>query len=400
MGAELNRYLVKKLWLMFFCIFTIYGLNAQTRSYQSGQRQYECTNHLGNVVETVSDKKESTTLGLRASVSSFRDYYPYGMQMAKRKGTSSTYRYGFNGMEGDDEVKGKGNSLNFGARIYDPRIGRWLSRDAFARDYVPISSYVFALNNPIYFVDPDGNTIYDSEGNAVTIKPNKDGTLTITGTTDANLSSLLISTWNDSEEGKSTIKKLNKKKIKATVIVHSERSIVLYEGKDGEKNAGENVGFSQVGDDNSEVLIEIFGYDAETVANGQLDGDITDYTITDLNAAEGEQDVDPESLSKEEIAFIESKLQEDKDTHQGSTGADASLSEANRKAYSVINEADKSNKSERNINTFIFEAANALGQAQMYAAGKGDAEASKYGERKGRKAVLNRANEKKSTTGQ
>src|SRR5690554_1271658 len=39
------------------------------------------------------------------------------------------YRYGFNSMERDDEIKGKGNSYDFGARMYDPRVGRWLSVD-------------------------------------------------------------------------------------------------------------------------------------------------------------------------------------------------------------------------------------------------------------------------------
>ena len=39
------------------------------------------------------------------------------------------YRYGFNGMEMDNEVKGTGNHIDFGARGYDSRIGRWLSVD-------------------------------------------------------------------------------------------------------------------------------------------------------------------------------------------------------------------------------------------------------------------------------
>ena len=45
-----------------------------------------------------------------------------------KKGVS-TYRFGFNGMENDHEMKGTGNSLDFGARIYDPRIGKFLSID-------------------------------------------------------------------------------------------------------------------------------------------------------------------------------------------------------------------------------------------------------------------------------
>jgi len=69
------------------------------------------------------------------------------------------YRYGFNGMEKDDELKGQGNSYDYGARIYDPRIAKWLSRDPLAKKYASHSPYNFALNNPIYFKDPDGRDV-------------------------------------------------------------------------------------------------------------------------------------------------------------------------------------------------------------------------------------------------
>jgi RHS repeat-associated protein len=59
--------------------------------------------------------------------------YPFGMNMPGRTFNSSEYRYGFNGMEKDDEIKGEGNSLDFGARIYDPRLGRWLSEETIFR---------------------------------------------------------------------------------------------------------------------------------------------------------------------------------------------------------------------------------------------------------------------------
>jgi RHS repeat-associated protein len=45
------------------------------------------------------------------------------------------YRFGFNGQEKDDEVKVEGNSLDFGARIYDSRLGRWLSLDPLQAKY-------------------------------------------------------------------------------------------------------------------------------------------------------------------------------------------------------------------------------------------------------------------------
>jgi RHS repeat-associated protein len=74
------------------------------------------------------------------------------------------YRYGFNGMERDDEVKGSGNSYDFGARIYDSRLGRFLSLDPHAASYPSIAPYVFVANNPLIYIDPDGKDIIPVHG--------------------------------------------------------------------------------------------------------------------------------------------------------------------------------------------------------------------------------------------
>ncbi|NQY31128.1 MAG: hypothetical protein HRT69_16890, partial [Flavobacteriaceae bacterium] len=67
------------------------------------------------------------------------------------------YRFAFNGMEKDDEVKsGRGNSYDFGARMYDSRIGRFFSLDPAARDYPGLSNYHFVRNNPVLRIDPTG----------------------------------------------------------------------------------------------------------------------------------------------------------------------------------------------------------------------------------------------------
>ncbi len=77
--------------------------------------------------------------------------------MAERKFTGgSGYRYGFNGKESDNEVKGEGGQQDYGMRVYDPRIGRFLSVDPLARDYPWNSPYAFAENDPINFIDLDG----------------------------------------------------------------------------------------------------------------------------------------------------------------------------------------------------------------------------------------------------
>lgn len=66
------------------------------------------------------------------------------------------YRYGFNGKENDNEVEGEGNQQDYGMRIYDPRIGKFLSVDPLTQDYPWSSPYAFAENDVIRSIDLDG----------------------------------------------------------------------------------------------------------------------------------------------------------------------------------------------------------------------------------------------------
>lgn len=129
-----------------------------------GGRSYELNNHLGNVLATISDKK----IGVKTASSNVveyytaesllqQDYYPFGMLMPGRQyGAGAGYRYGFNGKENDNEVKGLGNQQDYGMRIYDNRIGRFLSVDPITKMYPELTPYQFASNRPIDGVDLDG----------------------------------------------------------------------------------------------------------------------------------------------------------------------------------------------------------------------------------------------------
>jgi RHS repeat-associated protein len=73
------------------------------------------------------------------------------------------YRYGFNGKENDNEVKGaEGSQQDYGMRIYDPRLGRFLSVDPLRDQYPFYSPYHFAGNTPTRFIDLDGAETYDN----------------------------------------------------------------------------------------------------------------------------------------------------------------------------------------------------------------------------------------------
>ncbi|WP_452223472.1 RHS repeat-associated core domain-containing protein [Lacinutrix chionoecetis] len=82
-----------------------------------------------------------------------KDYYPFGMLLPNRHKASSSYRYGFQGQEKDDEIKGEGNSINYKFRMHDPRVGRFFAVDPLERSYPFQSPYVFAGNNPILYID-------------------------------------------------------------------------------------------------------------------------------------------------------------------------------------------------------------------------------------------------------
>lgn len=69
-------------------------------------------------------------------------YHPFGMVMGRQYQTDQ-YRYGFNGQESDGEVKGDGNSYDFGARMLDVRIGKFLSIDALFQKYPSAFPYTF-----------------------------------------------------------------------------------------------------------------------------------------------------------------------------------------------------------------------------------------------------------------
>jgi len=69
---------------------------------------------------------------------------------------SQSYRYGFNGKENDNEVKGTGNEQDYGMRIYDPRLGRFLSTDPLFSSFPWNSQYAFSENDPISNIDLDG----------------------------------------------------------------------------------------------------------------------------------------------------------------------------------------------------------------------------------------------------
>ena len=97
----------------------------------------------------------------KAEVLSAVDYYPFGMMMPDRQwyagSDSGNYRFGFNGQEKDDELKGAGNSVSFRYRIHDARLGRFFTVDPLRRSFPHNSPYCFSENRVIDGIDLEGS---------------------------------------------------------------------------------------------------------------------------------------------------------------------------------------------------------------------------------------------------
>jgi RHS repeat-associated protein len=141
---------------------------AKLSTFTRGEKIFELSNHLGNVLATVSDKKifipthkiscgpactKMVPQHYEPDVVSATDYAPFGMGLVGRK-FGAAGRYGFNGKENDKEVSE--GAQDYGMRINEVRLGRFLSVDPISSTYPMLTPYQFASNRPIDGIDLDG----------------------------------------------------------------------------------------------------------------------------------------------------------------------------------------------------------------------------------------------------
>ena len=95
----------------------------------------------------------------RASIRNISDYSPFGVHLFERTISGDGYRFGFQGQEMDDEIKGEGNSVNYKYRMHHPRLGRFFAVDPLAAKYTAWTPYAFCIDNPILNIDSDGREV-------------------------------------------------------------------------------------------------------------------------------------------------------------------------------------------------------------------------------------------------
>ena len=115
---------------------------------------YYVTDHLGSkrIVQDELGKVEATY-----------NYYPFGTifeHWAEIYAKSIGQPFKFNGKELDTMYGLYG--YDFGARLYDPLLGRWFGIDPLCEKYYSWSPYVFCLDNPISYLDSDGQVVIKS----------------------------------------------------------------------------------------------------------------------------------------------------------------------------------------------------------------------------------------------
>src|SRR5690606_16138237 len=114
------------------------------------------TNHSGNFATYSESEPWLSTSRVYVKLYQWTHGFKSKTQMTYVCDEEEDYRFGFNGQEKDNEIKGIGNSLDFRFRVYDSRLGRFMSSDPLAKSFPWNSTYAFAENDVIRAIDLEG----------------------------------------------------------------------------------------------------------------------------------------------------------------------------------------------------------------------------------------------------
>ena len=135
--------------------------------------EYFLKDHLGNV-RMVFKPGATGPIVLQKT-----DYFPFGMAFPNQVNSSSDNKYLYNGKEIQSSLDL--GWYDYGARFYDPQIGRWTTPDQKAEKFISWSSYNYCYDNPINYIDPDGKENQEADKKKTYKKESKTYTYTYNG---------------------------------------------------------------------------------------------------------------------------------------------------------------------------------------------------------------------------
>ena len=156
------------------CVLTTGGrivANKNSSGTITGYTVYHhITDHLGSV--------RAITNANTGTVVETSDYLSFGTRWSQTSGSSSatitdaTNRWRYSGKEEQKALDSALQLIDYGARMYDPTIVRWMSVDPMAEKYYPMAPYAYCAGNPVNVIDIDGGMVDSSNW-----KPDERGNL-------------------------------------------------------------------------------------------------------------------------------------------------------------------------------------------------------------------------------
>lgn len=169
--AEEEHYMgnlvIKKNGTTFTVNYLMHSEGLVTKTTTAYVYEYFAKDHLGNTRVKYKDVNGVAT------VQQATDYYPFGLAFTPITPNDGN-KYLYNGKELQDNAIGGVNLdwYDYGARMYDPQIGRWHVPDLLAEYHYNMTPYHYCLNNPMRYIDPFGLDTLPVDPN--TGLPNKD----------------------------------------------------------------------------------------------------------------------------------------------------------------------------------------------------------------------------------
>ena len=151
----------------------IYGYFYQVRSSRKLARECKCNVEVMWLLNKLTFYYHPDHLGsssyitnLDGEVAQHIEYVPFGEVFIEERNNTWNTPYLFNAKEFDEET----GMYYYGARYYEPRLSLWMSVDPLQEKYPNISTYCYAANNPIKFIDSDGRKLLFASGTTEAFK--------------------------------------------------------------------------------------------------------------------------------------------------------------------------------------------------------------------------------------